>query len=142
MADRRARPSPASHRAGNIVPVAINAVMLWGAHRVLGWGWFPWLTQAWEQVLPLLTASLVAAIVVNVGMWTERFVIVVESLHRDFLPSSWGMYYPTFWDWATLIGTLGLFAFLLFLFIRGLPMISAHEMRKLLSERPQQEARV
>ena len=44
-------------------------------------------------------------IVVNVGMWLERFVIVVTSLHRDFLPSSWGMYYPTFWDWATFIGT-------------------------------------
>src|SRR5215216_2984149 len=48
----------------------------------------------------------IISILVNVGMWTERFVIVVESLHRDFLPSSWGMYAPTFWDWSTLIGTL------------------------------------
>ena len=56
--------------------------------------------------------------VVNVGMWLERFVIVVTSLHRDFLPSSWGMYYPTRWDWMTFIGTIGLFITLFFLFIR------------------------
>ena len=62
-------------------------------------------------------------------MWLERFVIVVTSLHRDFLPSSWGMYYPTIWDWATFVGTIGLFLALLFLFIRFLPMISIFEMR-------------
>ena len=48
-------------------------------------------------------------LVVNVGMWLERFIIVITSLHRDFLPSSWGMYYPTMWDWAVLIGTIGFF---------------------------------
>jgi len=69
------------------------------------------------------------AMVVNVGMWLERFVIVVTSLHRDFLPSSWGMYYPTIWDWMTFIGTIGLFIFLFFLFVRFLPMISIFEMR-------------
>jgi molybdopterin-containing oxidoreductase family membrane subunit len=57
---------------------------------------------------------------------------VVVSLHRDFLPSSWGMYYPTFWDWSTYIGTIGLFAALLFLFIRFLPMISIFEVRELI----------
>ena len=71
------------------------------------------------------------AIVVNVGMWLERFVIVVTSLHRDFLPSSWGMYVPTFWDWALYVGSIGLFCFLLLLFIRFLPMISIFEMRTL-----------
>ncbi len=71
------------------------------------------------------------ALVVNVGMWLERFVIVVTSLHRDFLPSSWGMYYPTRWDWATLVGSIGLFLALLFLFIRYLPMISIFELRGL-----------
>jgi molybdopterin-containing oxidoreductase family membrane subunit len=80
------------------------------------------------------------SILVNVGMWTERFVIVVGSLHRDFVPSSWGIYAPTIWDWATLLGTLGLFSFLLFLFIRALPMISVHEMRKFLTEKREQEA--
>jgi hypothetical protein len=62
-------------------------------------------------------------------MWLERFVIVVTSLHRDFLPSSWGMYYPTAFDWSTFIGTMGLFLTLLFLFLRFLPMISIFEMR-------------
>jgi molybdopterin-containing oxidoreductase family membrane subunit len=76
----------------------------------------------------------VVAMIVNVGMWLERFVIVVTSLHRDFLPSSWGMYYPTFWDWSTYVGTIGLFVMLLFLFIRVLPMISIFEMRTLLPE--------
>ena len=69
------------------------------------------------------------AMFVNVGMWLERFVIVVTSLHRDFLPSSWGMYSGTVWDWATFVGTIGLFLALLFLFIRFLPMISIFEMR-------------
>jgi molybdopterin-containing oxidoreductase family membrane subunit len=71
---------------------------------------------------------------VLVGMWLERFVIVVVSLHRDFLNSSWGMYYPTRWDWAVFIGTLGFFAASMFLFIRVLPMISIFEMRTLLPE--------
>jgi molybdopterin-containing oxidoreductase family membrane subunit len=76
----------------------------------------------------------VIALVINVGMWMERFIIVVTSLHRDFLPSSWGMYSPTRWDWAIYIGTIGLFLALLFLFIRFLPMISIFEMRELVEE--------
>jgi molybdopterin-containing oxidoreductase family membrane subunit len=76
----------------------------------------------------------IVSLIVNVGMWLERFVIVVTSLHRDFLPSSWGMYYPTKWDWATYIGTFGLFLSLLFLFIRFLPMISIFEMRTILPQ--------
>jgi Ni/Fe-hydrogenase subunit HybB-like protein len=74
----------------------------------------------------------VIAIIVNIGMWLERFVIVVVSLHSDYVPSSWGMYSPTVWDWATFIGTIGLFLCLLFLFIRFLPLISIYEMRTLL----------
>ena len=74
----------------------------------------------------------ISAIIVSIGMWLERFIIVVTSLHRDFLPSSWGMYYPTRYDWSTFIGTLGLFAALLFLFIRFLPVISIFEMRTIL----------
>ena len=77
-------------------------------------------------------AVFIVAMFVNVGMWLERFVIVVTSLHRDFLPSSWGMYSGTYWDWATYIGTIGLFLALLFLFIRFLPMISIFEMRTIL----------
>jgi molybdopterin-containing oxidoreductase family membrane subunit len=74
------------------------------------------------------------AMIVNVGMWLERFVIVVTSLHRDFLPSSWGMYYPTRWDYMTFFGTIGLFITLFFLFIRVLPMISIFEMRTIVPE--------
>jgi Ni/Fe-hydrogenase subunit HybB-like protein len=72
------------------------------------------------------------SLIVNVGMWLERFIIVVTSLHRDFLPSSWGMYQPTVWDWGTFVGTLGLFVALLLLFLRFLPMISIFEMRTIL----------
>jgi molybdopterin-containing oxidoreductase family membrane subunit len=71
---------------------------------------------------------------INVGMWLERFVIIVTSLHRDFLPSSWEMYYPTRWDFITLFGTVGLFLALMFLFVRVLPLISIFEMRTLLPE--------
>ncbi len=76
----------------------------------------------------------VISLVVNTGMWLERFVIVVTSLHRDFLPSAWGMYRATVWDWATFVGTIGLFVALLFLFIRFLPVISIFEMRELVSK--------
>jgi Ni/Fe-hydrogenase subunit HybB-like protein len=69
-----------------------------------------------------------------IGMWMERFIIVVVSLHRDFLNSSWGMYYPTRWDWMTYFGTIGLFLAAMFLFLRILPMISIFEMRTLLPE--------
>ncbi len=72
--------------------------------------------------------------VILVGMWLERFVIIVMSLHRDFLNSSWGMYYPTKWDWMTYIGTLGMFMMAMFLFVRILPMISIFELRTLLPE--------
>jgi molybdopterin-containing oxidoreductase family membrane subunit len=87
-----------------------------------------------ERVRANVPTLFVVALFVNVGMWLERFVIIVTSLHRDFLPSSWGMFYPTIWDWATFVGTLGLFSSLLFLFIRFLPMISIFEMRTLVPE--------
>jgi len=89
-----------------------------------------WFKRLRTNVLLLFVISLL----VNVGMWTERFVIVVTSLHRDFLPSSWGMYYPTWWDISTFVGTIGLFVCLLFLFLRFLPMISITEMQGLLQE--------
>jgi molybdopterin-containing oxidoreductase family membrane subunit len=76
----------------------------------------------------------IISIVINIGMWLERFVIIVTTLHRDFLPSSWDMYSPTIWDWSTYIGTLGLFFALMFLFIRFLPVISIFEMRELVSK--------
>jgi Ni/Fe-hydrogenase subunit HybB-like protein len=86
---------------------------------------FLWIRRVRTSTLALFAVAMV----VNVGMWLERFVIVITSLHRDFLPSSWGMYYPTIWDWMTFIGTIGMFLTLFFLFIRFLPMISIFEMR-------------
>src|SRR5438552_11453761 len=85
-----------------------------------------------RRVRTSVPTLFVIALIVNVGMWLERFVIIVTSLHRDFLPSSWGMYSPTFWDWSTYLGTIGLFLTLLFLFLRFLPMISIFEMRSIL----------
>jgi molybdopterin-containing oxidoreductase family membrane subunit len=76
----------------------------------------------------------IIALVVNVGMWLERYVIVITSLHRDYLTSSWDMYAGTFWDWATFIGSIGLFCGLLFLFLRFLPMISIFELREMVEE--------
>ena len=88
-----------------------------------------------RRVRTSVPALFVIALVVNVGMWLERFVIVVTSLHRDFLPSSWGMYQPDVLGLvARYVGTIGLFLTLLFLFLRFLPMISIFEMRTLLPE--------
>lgn len=74
----------------------------------------------------------VVSIVINIGMWLERYVIVITSLHRDFLSSSWGMYYPTFWDIATFVGTIGFFLCCMFIFMRVLPMIPMFEINELL----------
>ncbi len=91
----------------------------------------------WVRANPVVLWFI--AIVVNIGMWLERYVIVVTSLHRDFLPSSWGMYHGTVWDYATFYGTLGLFFALFFLFIRFLPVISIAEMRELVHEEQQEQ---
>jgi molybdopterin-containing oxidoreductase family membrane subunit len=89
-----------------------------------------WFTRVRANTIALF----VIAIAVSIGMWLERFIIVVVSLHRDFLPSSWAMYHPTIWDWGMYVGSIGLFFSLLFLFLRFLPMISIFEMRTLLPE--------
>ncbi len=89
-----------------------------------------WIKRLRTNIPWLFTMSLI----VSVGMWLERFVIIVTSLHRDFLPSSWDMYYPTVWDFSTFFGTVGLFITLMFLFVRVLPMISIFEMRTMVPE--------
>jgi molybdopterin-containing oxidoreductase family membrane subunit len=86
-----------------------------------------WLKSA-RQNIPLV---FILSLVINVGMWLERFVIIVTSLHRDFLPGSWGMYYPTKFDWSMYIGSIGMFLTLLYLFVRFLPSISIYEVRTL-----------
>jgi molybdopterin-containing oxidoreductase family membrane subunit len=114
-------------------------------HRMTG----PYAIQYWSLVACNIVAPqflwfkrvrsspvllFVASIVVLVGMWLERFMIIVSSLAQDFLPSSWGIFRATRWDWATYLGTIGLFLFLFFLFVRALPMISIFEVRTLLPQ--------
>jgi molybdopterin-containing oxidoreductase family membrane subunit len=91
---------------------------------------FVWFKRIRRSVVALFVVSLI----VNTGMWLERYIIVVTSLHRDFLPSSWGIYGGTKWDYATYFGTIGLFFALFFLFLRFLPMIAIFEMRDLVSK--------
>src|SRR5258708_6921149 len=95
----------------------------------------------WSRKVRSKVGALFAiAMVVNLGMWLERFVIVVTSLHRDSMPSAWGMYYPTRWDFYTFFGTIGLFLALLFLFNRLLPLDSIFEMITLVSEEEKKAA--
>ncbi len=80
------------------------------------------------------TQMFLMSFVVNTGMWFERFVIVVTSLTRDYLPSSWGTYKATRWDYGTFLGTMGLFTLLFLLFVRFVPMIPMSELRILLPQ--------
>jgi len=87
-----------------------------------------------KKVRRNIPALFVMSLIINTGMWLERFVIVVISLTRDFMPSAWGRYSATVWDYATFVGTLGLFTMLIFLFVRGLPAIAISEMRELVHQ--------
>ena len=109
------------------------------------YGWIFWILMTLNCVIPQLLwsrrvrtndiALFFVALSVNAGMWIERFVIVVQSLSHDFVPSSWKLFRPTIWDWATLFGSVGLFLMLQFLFIRYVPMISISESRELIAQR-------
>src|SRR6202451_138419 len=121
-----------------------EAFMFW--NRVFGpMGWSYWVLVTCNLAIPLTTLwsrklrtniafMFFISIVVNTGMWFERFVIVVTSLYRDFLPSSWGTYRATKWDYMTFVGTLGLFTTLFLLFVRFLPMIPMNEIRMILPQ--------
>jgi len=115
------------------------------SNRAFGpYGWVFWSLMLFNVVIPQvlwsrrvrtnLTLLFLVALSINIGMWVERFVIVVTSLNRDFTPSAWHLFVPTVWDWATLAGSIGLFFTLQFLFIRFLPMISITETRELVAE--------
>jgi Ni/Fe-hydrogenase subunit HybB-like protein len=118
--------------------------MMW--NRMFGpMGWAYWvliltniaIPQAtlWSRKLRVNVAWLfVLSLIINTGMWFERFVIVVTSLYRDYLPSSWGTYRATKWDYIIYVGTLGTFTFLFFLFVRFLPMIPMSEIRMMLPQ--------
>jgi Ni/Fe-hydrogenase subunit HybB-like protein len=109
------------------------------------YGWIFWILMTVNCVIPQLLwsrkvrtndiALFFVALSANIGMWIERFVIVVQSLSHDFVPSSWKIFKPTIWDVATLLGTIGLFLALQFLFIRYVPMISMSESRELVAQR-------
>jgi len=117
--------------------------MIW--NRMTGpYAWSYWMLIAinagmiqflwFQKVRANLKLLFVMSLFVSVGMWLERFVILVTTLHRDFVPGSWGMYYPTQWDFMTFVGTIGLFLTLFFLFMRFVPMISMFEVRTLLPQ--------
>jgi Ni/Fe-hydrogenase subunit HybB-like protein len=120
-------------------------------NRAIGpYGWVYWMLILVNIVIPQLLWSrkirkdpvslFFVALSINVGMWLERFVIVIVSLHRDFLPSSWGIYAPTGWDWLILFGSVGLFVSLVFLFVRFLPMIPMTEIKEIIAQREEEGA--
>ncbi|HVS11946.1 MAG TPA: NrfD/PsrC family molybdoenzyme membrane anchor subunit [Planctomycetota bacterium] len=89
-----------------------------------------WIRSVRRRPLPLFLLS----VAILVGMWLERFVLIVTSLDRDFLPSSWDLYAPTWVDWSLLAGTLGLFSFLFLLFLRLVPIVPIYEIKRLRHE--------
>jgi Ni/Fe-hydrogenase subunit HybB-like protein len=88
--------------------------------------------------IPAVRSSVVAifviAVFINIGMWLERILIIWNTLSHDYAVSMWRLFLPTVWDWITTIGSLGLFALMFLIFVRLLPAVSMHEMRKLLDE--------
>jgi len=85
-----------------------------------------------KKIRTSLIATFILAIVVNIGMWFERFVIIVTSIHRDYLPSSWSMFYPTWVDIGIFVGTIGIFLFLFLLFARYFPVLALNELKSIL----------
>ncbi len=128
-----------SFYSGDVFEIAMTRNRMMGPYAPLYWAlmlcnvvapqllWSPRLRR---KVWLLFMLSLV----INTGMWMERFMIVVTSLHRDFMPSAWGLFIPTRWDWTVLFGSIGLFVTLFLLFVRFLPAISIFEMRELARE--------
>ncbi|MCC5929825.1 MAG: polysulfide reductase NrfD [Cyclobacteriaceae bacterium] len=112
-------------------------------NRALGpYAWAYWIMMTCNVISPQLFwfkkirtslwATFILSIVVNIGMWFERFVIIVTSLHRDFLPSSWAMFYPTLYDVGVYLFTFGLFFTLFFLFAKFFPVVNMAEMKSIL----------
>jgi molybdopterin-containing oxidoreductase family membrane subunit len=109
-------------------------------NRAFGpYAWAYWIMISCNVIFPQLfwfkkirrniAITFVIVILVNVGMWFERFVIIVTSLHRDYLPSSWAMYFPTMYDLGILLGSFGLFFTLVFLFAKTLPVVAISEIK-------------
>ena len=108
------------------------------------YAWAYWIMMACNVISPQffwskklrtnVTFTFIISIVVNIGMWFERFVITVTSLANDYLPSSWDYYSPTIWDVLTYVGTFGLFGTMFLLFLRFLPMIAIAEVKAVLPQ--------
>jgi hypothetical protein len=79
-------------------------------------------------------AVFVIAVIINVGMWLERILIILNTLSHGYLPSTWELFGPTVWDWITMFGSLGLFALMFLVFVRLVPAVSMHEVRHLVGE--------
>jgi Ni/Fe-hydrogenase subunit HybB-like protein len=88
----------------------------------------------WRKARRSIPIMFVVSLYVNIGMWFERYVITVTSLHRDFVPSSWAMYVPTWYDWAWTAGSFGLFFTLFLLFVRFLPTIAMAEVKSVMPQ--------
>ncbi|HUA58117.1 MAG TPA: NrfD/PsrC family molybdoenzyme membrane anchor subunit, partial [Verrucomicrobiae bacterium] len=132
--------------SGNVYEHAVTVNRMTGPYATQYWTLvlcniiapnFLWIKKIRQTPWLLFTWSLI----VLVGMWLERYVIIVSSLAQDNLVSSWRVFQATRWDWATYVGTIGLFLFLFFLFIRLLPMISIFEVRTLLPQAKVEEER-
>jgi molybdopterin-containing oxidoreductase family membrane subunit len=94
-----------------------------------------WAPRARRSPLVLFILS----VIINIGMWSERFMIVIVSLHRGYMPSRWALYYPTAWDWATLLGSMGLFLVGFLIFFRVFPLIASFEVEKLAAAKTEAE---
>jgi Ni/Fe-hydrogenase subunit HybB-like protein len=132
-----------AYYGGNIYEVDMMNYRLGGAYAPFVWLLFfcnvVSVQFLWFKRIRLnLYAMFVISLVINTGMWLERFMIVVVSLTHDFLPASWGNFRATTWDYSLLFGSLGLFLVLLFLFVRTLPMISVFEMQELIHNQESQ----
>ncbi|ARP87498.1 NrfD/PsrC family molybdoenzyme membrane anchor subunit [Bordetella genomosp. 9] len=125
--------------SGDEFEIAMTVDRWTGAYAPVYWGLILCnvvLPQAlwWQRVRHSAAALFAISLIINLGMWMERFLIVVQSTHRDFMPSAWGLFVPTAWDWLFLAGSIATFAWLFLMFVRFLPLISITEMRELQHE--------
>ncbi len=114
-------------------------------NRAMGPYWWAYWTMAicnvivpqiywWKAARRSVAIAFIISLYVNIGMWFERYVIVVTSLHRDFIPSSWAMYYPTWYDWGWTFGSFGLFFAMFLIFVRILPTIAMAEVKAIMPQ--------
>lgn len=133
------------YQAYSGVPFELGLLYNRLAIREAPYSWAFWLLMLFNVAIPQLfwvpkfrqnfVTIMIVSISVNIGMWFERFVIIPMSLTRDYVPGAFGFYSPTLWDFGMFAGTIGLFIFLMFLFVRFLPMINMFEMKELLHQR-------